>query len=381
MRSGRADVAGRPRVLTIVGTRPELIKLSSVIPALDRATDHVLVHTGQNYDRELNQVFFEELEIRPPDHVLDCARPSAVATIAAVLVEVDGVLEAERPDAVLIYGDTNSAMAAISVKKRQIPLFHMEAGNRCFDQRVPEELNRKIVDHLSDVNMTISEHARRYLIAEGSPPERVVRVGSSMPEVLERFSAQIEGSRVLEELDLSARGYFLASVHREENVDRENRLREIVEALRELHRKHHLPVIVSTHPRTLERLRTFGFDLEEEGLRFLKPLGFFAYVKLQQEARCVLSDSGTITEEAAILGFPAVTLRDAHERPEGTDAGVLIKAPIQRDAIAHAVEVMMTLERPGNPVPDYQPSRVSDTVVAVILSHIDYVNRVVWQRH
>lgn len=371
-------MTGRPRVMTIVGTRPELIKLSLVIKALDQATDHILVHTGQNFDYELNEVFFKELEIRKPNYFLGCAKPSAVETIASVLVEVDRTLEIEKPDAVLIYGDTNTALAVIPAKKRQVPVFHMEAGNRCFDQRVPEELNRKMVDHLSDVNMTITEHARRYLLAEGLPPDRVFKIGSNMPEVLKKFSTQIESSDALSKLGLTKNQYFLVSTHREENVDRPERLTEIVEALRFLQKKYSVPVIISTHPRTRKKLD--AFDIDQKDLQFMKPLGFFDYIKLQKNAKCVISDSGTITEEAAILKFPAVTLRDAHERPEGTDVGVLIKAPIQRAAIVNAVDVTVARNLSRDSVEDYSFLHVADTVVAIILSNIDYVNRIVWKK-
>lgn len=369
---------GRPKVVTIVGTRPELIKLCLVIRALDKTVDHVLVHTGQNFDYELNEVFFKELEIRKPDYFLGCAKATAIETIASVLVEVDRTLETERPDAVLIYGDTNSAMSAIPAKKRQIPVFHMEAGNRCFDQRVPEELNRKIVDHLSDVNMTITEHARRNLLSEGLPSDRTFKIGSNMPEVLGHFHKSIESSQVLANLGLKASEYFVVSAHREENVDREDRLSEILEALKLLQKKYSIPVIVSTHPRTRKRLEKFQID--QGDLRFLKPLGFFDYVKLQKNARCVISDSGTITEESAALRFPAVTLRDAHERPEGTEVGVLIKAPIKKDSIVHAVDVTLARSPDRDPVSDYTPLHVADTVVAIILSNIDVVNRIVWRR-
>jgi UDP-N-acetylglucosamine 2-epimerase len=370
----------KPRILTVVGTRPELIKLSLVIKALDRATNHILVHTGQNFDYELNEVFFKDLGIRKPDHFLNCARASAVETIGTVMMEVDKVLEIERPDAVVIYGDTNSALSAIPAKKRQIPIFHLEAGNRSFDQRVPEELNRKIVDHLSDINMTITEHARRYLLSEGLPPERVMKIGSCMPEIFEKFRPQIDSSAALETLGLKRGEYFLVSTHREENVDRAERLGEIVAALRELHKKYKIPVIVSTHPRTRKRLEAFDIDLQQDGLTFMKPLGFFDYVKLQMNAKCVLSDSGTITEESAILHFPAITLRDAHERPEGTEVGVLIKAPIRKDAIINAVDVTLSRTTQPDDVPDYAFKNVSETALAVILSNIDYVNRVVWRK-
>jgi len=373
-------IARKPKVMTIVGTRPELIKLCLVIRALDQVADHILVHTGQNFDYELNEVFFKELEIRKPDYFLGCAKPTPVETIASVMVEVDKALEKEKPDAVLIYGDTNSALAVIPAKKRKIPVFHMEAGNRCFDQRVPEELNRKVVDHLSDINMTITEHARRYLADEGIPPERIIKTGSCMPEVVEHFQSEIEKSAIIKKLGLKPGQYFVASAHREENVDRPERLNEIVNSLLDLHKKYDLPVVISTHPRTRKRLEAFGVDLEHEGLSFLKPLGFFDYVKLQRNAKCVLSDSGTITEEAAILGFPAVTLRDAHERPEGTDVGVLTKAPVKREAILNAVEFTLTRSTERDPVGDYRALRVSETVVAAILSNIDYVNRVIWQK-
>jgi len=373
-------MARKPRVFTLVGTRPELIKLSLVIKALDRATDHVLVHTGQNFDFELNEVFFQELEIRKPNHFLNCARPSAVETIASVLVESDKLFEREKPDAILIYGDTNSALAAITAKKRQIPVFHMEAGNRCFDQRVPEELNRKVVDHLSDINMTITEHARRYLLAEGLPADRVFKIGSCMPEILTQFADKIAKMRTLERLNLKPQEYFVVSVHREENVDQEHRLNEILAALKEIRQQYDRPVIVSTHPRTRKRLEAFGIDLEKQGLTFMKPLGFFDYVQLQKNAKCVISDSGTITEEAAVLHLPAITLRDAYERPEGTDVGVLIKAPIQKDAIINAVEATIQRGDRVDEVADYLFRNVSETALAVILSNIDVVNRVVWRK-
>lgn len=368
-------MAKKPRVLTIVGTRPELIKMCLVIQALDRTTDHILAHTGQNYDFELNEVFFKELGIRKPDHFLSCARGTAVETIASVLVEVDKILEKEKPDAVLIYGDTNSAMAAIPTKKRQIPLFHMEAGNRCFDQRVPEELNRKVVDHLSDINMTITEHARRYLLGEGLHPERVIKVGSCMPEILEKFKSQIQSSDAVSRLGLKSGDYFVVSSHREENVDKPERLSEIVSALTMLHKQYKCPVIFSAHPRTRKKLEALGIKDDQDGITYMKPLGFFDYVKLQLQAKCVLSDSGTITEESGILGFPAITLRDAHERPEGTEVGVLIKAPIKADAIVNAVEATLTRSKRVDPVQDYTYMSVADTVVAVVLSNIDYINR------
>ena len=372
-------MAKKPRVLTLVGTRPELIKMCLVIQALDRSTEHILVHTGQNFDFELNEVFFKELGIRKPDYFLGCARLTAIETIAAVLVEADKIFDSVQPDALLIYGDTNSAMAAIPAKKRQIPVFHMEAGNRCFDQRVPEELNRKIVDHLSDINMTITEHARRYLLAEGCAPERTMKIGSCMPEVLDRFAVQIDLSDVLARLSLKPGQYFVVSAHREENVDRADRLQIILDALAELHQKYQVPIIFSTHPRTRKRFEAFGLK-EPEGVQFMKPLGFFDYIHMQKRAMCVLSDSGTITEESAILGFPAITLRDAHERPEGTEVGVLIKAPINKDAILTAVEATLARGPRVDKVADYAFSQVSETTLAIILSNIDYVNRIVWKK-
>jgi UDP-N-acetylglucosamine 2-epimerase (non-hydrolysing) len=363
----------RTKVMTIVGTRPELIKLGRVIPALDEAVEHVLVHTGQNHDFELNEVFFRDLEIRRPDHFLEVAGGTPMEAIGRVLVRVDEVLAKEEPDAVLFYGDTNSCLGVLPAKRRRIPIFHMEAGNRCFDARVPEEINRKIVDHLSDVNLPLTEHARRYLVAEGLPPERVIKSGSCMREILDFHGESIEASRVLEELHLAPRGYFLVSAHREENVDTEAHLRELLATLGALAETHDVPVIVSTHPRTRNRLEKLGEDvLSDERVRFLKPFGFFDYVKLQTQARCVLSDSGTITEESAILDFPAVTVREAHERPEGMDQGVLIMCGFRRNQVLEAVDVVVKQHaREGRVpprVPDYETTRVSELVVRVILS-------------
>lgn len=373
----------RTKVMTIVGTRPELIKLGRVIPALDEAVEHVLVHTGQNHDFELNEVFFRDLGIRKPDHFLEVAGGTPMEAIARVLVRVDEVLEQETPDAVLFYGDTNSCLGVLPAKRRRIPIFHMEAGNRCFDARVPEEINRKIVDHLSDINMPLTEHARRYLVAEGLPPEQVIKTGSCMREILDFHRQGIEGSGVLEELGLAAGEYFLVSAHREENVDTEANLRELVATLQALAASHEVPVIVSTHPRTRKRLEALeGGGLEDERVRFLKPFGFFDYVKLQMQARCVLSDSGTITEEAAILDFPAVTVREAHERPEGMDQGVLVMCGFRRNQVLEAVDVVVRQHAQEGRVPprvaDYETVRVSEQVVRVILSYVDYVRRAVW---
>ncbi len=370
------------KIMTVVGTRPELVKMSLVIERLDRLTRHVLVHTGQNHDYELNQVFFADLGIRRPDHFLAAAGGSAIATIARVLTTVDAVIEQECPDAVLIYGDTNSGLAVIAAKRRKIPVFHMEAGNRCFDQRVPEELNRKVIDHLSDVNMTLTEHARRYLLAEGLPPELVFKVGSHMAEVLDRFRDRIEASDVLARLGLVRQRYFLVSAHREENVDSKTRLVALLACLQSLAAEYGWPVIVSTHPRTRKQLDEEVVAGLSPLIRFLPPFGFHDYIHLQLHAWCVLSDSGTLTEEAALLDLPAVTLRDAHERPEGMDAGILVMASLQPDRVLDAIRCVrdgLGARRAGR-VPDYEAGAVSAKVVRIVLSYIDYVNRTVWSK-
>jgi UDP-N-acetylglucosamine 2-epimerase (non-hydrolysing) len=375
----------RLKVMTLVGTRPELIKLSRVIAALERHTDHVLVHSGQNYDYELNEIFFKQLEIRKPDYMLGVGGKAVAQSIADVIVKSDEVMEKEKPEALLIYGDTNSCLCVIPAKRRKIPIFHMEAGNRCFDQRVPEELNRKIVDHLSDINMPLTEHARRYLLAEGLRPETVIKTGSTMKEVLDHYAPAIQASRALEELGLAPGGYFLVSMHREENVDAEARLAGILETLRAVARRHGKRVIVSTHPRTrarLEKLASHQGALEAEGIAFMKPFGFLDYVKLQQHAHCVISDSGTITEESSLLGFPAITLREAHERPEGMDAGTLVMSGLATHRVLQAIDVVVGRrpgERPGVPA-DYLEANVSQKVVQIIHSYVEYVNRTVWSR-
>ena len=372
------------KVMTIAGTRPEIIKLSRVIAELDRHTRHVLVHTGQNYDYELNQVFFEELGIRKPDHFLDAAGKTAADTIAAVIARTDAVLEREAPDALLLLGDTNSCLAAIAAKRRKVPVFHMEAGNRCFDDRVPEEINRRIVDHISDINLPYTEHARRYLLAEGLRPETVIKTGSPMREVLEHHAADIDGSRVLQRLKLEPRGYFVVSAHREENVDSPDNLRELLASLDALVRRHRKRVIMSTHPRTRQRLAAIGKRKLPAGIEFLKPLGFFDYVRLQRDAACVLSDSGTLTEESSILAFPAVMIRQAHERPEGMDEGTLIMSGLESARVLAAVKATMAAYA-ANPRPfaiaaDYLADNVSAKVVRIILSYTDYVNRRVWSK-
>lgn len=371
------------KVMSIVGTRPELIKMCRVIALLDEQTQHILVHTGQNYDYGLNQVFFEDLDIRKPDHFLEAAGGSAIDTIAEVLKRSDVVMEQEQPDAVLIYGDTNSGLAVIAAKRRKIPVFHMEAGNRCFDQRVPEELNRKVIDHLSDINMTLTEHARRYLVAEGLPPELTFNVGSHMHEVLEHFRPRYEASDVLARLNLTERQFFVVSSHREENVDSERNLADLLDSLKGLAETYDWPVIVSTHPRTRKRLEALGETELDQRIRFLPPFGFHDYIKLQMTAACVVSDSGTITEESSLLGFPAVTIRQAHERPEGMDEGTLVMCGLTRESVLDSVRFVMRAHASGltpQPVGDYVAGPVSRKVVAIVLSYIDYVNRTVWRK-
>lgn len=372
------------KVMTLVGTRPELIKMSRVIAELDRHVDHVLVHSGQNYDYELNQVFFDDLEIRKPDHFLDAAGETAAQTIAEVIAKADTVFERERPDALLLYGDTNTCLAVIAAKRRKIPVFHMEAGNRCFDQRVPEELNRKVLDHLSDINLVLTEHARRYLIAEGIRPETIIKTGSHMREVLDHYMPKIQASDVLARMGLEKGRYFIVSAHREENVDTPENLTDLVQTLNALAQHYELPVIVSTHPRTQKRLDALNLTKMDRRIQFLKPFGFCDYVRLQMEALCVVSDSGTITEEASLLNLPAVTIRNAHERPEGMDVGTLIMAGLKKEHVLDAVRVIVAQHgesrRVMAPVEDYEAQSVSKKVLRVVLSYTDYVNRTVWRK-
>lgn len=373
------------KVMTLVGTRPELIKMSRVIAELDRQVNHVLVHSGQNYDYELNQVFFDDLEIRKPDHFLGAIGETAAQTIAEVIAKADAVFELERPDALLLYGDTNTCLAVIAAKRRKIPVFHMEAGNRCFDQRVPEELNRKVLDHLSDINLVLTEHARRYLLAEGIRPETIIKTGSHMHEVLEYYMPKIEQSDVLRREGLETGKFFIVSAHREENVDTPENLRDLLKTLRSLADEYGYPVVVSTHPRTRKRLAALGESLEHPLLRFVKPFGLLDYIKLQMAAFCVLSDSGTITEEASLLNLPAVTLRNAHERPEGMDEGTLIMSGLKSDSVLAAVRVITRQHQFGKRtiplVPDYAGGAVSLQVVRVVLSYTEYVNRTVWRKY
>ncbi|HEY2463005.1 MAG TPA: UDP-N-acetylglucosamine 2-epimerase (non-hydrolyzing) [Steroidobacteraceae bacterium] len=372
------------KVMTIVGTRPELIKMSRVIAELEKHTQHLLLHTGQNFDHELNQVFFDDLELRKPDYFLDAAGSNAAQTIARVIEKSDEVIAAEQPDAILLYGDTNSCLSILSAKRRKVPVFHFEAGNRCFDQRVPEELNRKVVDHLADINLVLTEHARRYLIAEGIRPETIIKTGSHMREVLDYYLPRIRRSDVLERLKLAPRQYFVVSAHREENVDSPAVLAGLLDALNGLVEEYGFPVIVSTHPRTFKQLQTQNRSNLSDKIGFTKPFGFLDYVQLQLQAFCVLSDSGTITEESSLLNFPAVTVRNTHERPEGMDVGTLIMSDLKRDRILAAVRAVTQQTAEGRrvvlPVADYENPFVSHQVVRVVMSYVDYVNRTVWSK-
>lgn len=371
------------RVMTIIGTRPEIIRLSRVIARLDRHCDHILVHTGQNYDYELNGVFFSDLGVRRPDHFLEAARETAAETIGQVIAAADRVLAEVQPDAVLVLGDTNSSLAVIAAKRRKIPIFHMEAGNRCFDLRVPEEINRRIVDHTADVNLTYSVIAREYLLREGLSPDLVIRTGSPMAEVLAHYRPQIDSSDVLERLGLRPNGFYLVSVHREENVDSPRNLDRFVELLNRLAADHRLPVIVSTHPRTQKRIDTSGATFDPL-VRLMRPLGFHDYVSLQQSAMAVLSDSGTITEESSILNFPALNLRESFERPEGMEEAAVMLVGLDASRVMQALAILAEQKRGSERglriVADYEVDNVSEKVLRIIYSYTDYVNRVVWKR-
>ena len=371
------------KVMTIVGTRPELIKMSRVISEFDKHTNHILVHTGQNYDYELNQLFFDDLGIRKPDYFLEAVGENAAQTIGRMIEKSDAVMEKEAPDAVLLYGDTNSCLTVIAAKRRKIPVFHMEAGNRCFDERVPEELNRKVLDHLSDINFVLTEHARRYLIAEGIRQETIIKTGSHMKEVLDFYMPQIMQSNILSHLKLESGKYFLVSAHREENVDTPENLIDLVETLNAIAIKYNYPVIVSTHPRTRKRLDDLKLTQLEANIQLLKPFGFNNYIKLQKDALCVISDSGTITEEASILNLPAITIRNAHERPEGMDVGTLIMSGLKKERVLEAIEITISQYikdiRITSPVPDYESSiSVSKQILRAVVSYVDYINRTVW---
>lgn len=373
------------KVMTIVGTRPEIIKLSRVIAELEKYTEHILVHSGQNYDYELNEVFFQEMGIKKPDYFLNAAGENPAETIGNVIITSDKLLDEVKPDAILLYGDTNSCLSVISAKRRKVPVFHMEAGNRCFDQRVPEEINRKVVDQLSDINMTLTEHARRYLIAEGVRPETVIKTGSSMLEVLEFHKRDIDNSDVLKRLNLTEKDFFIVSTHREENVDSEQNFSDLLKSLNKIAEVYRKRIIVSTHPRTRNKLEAMEDKEFNPLIEFMKPLGFFDYIALQKNAYCAISDSGTITEEAAILGFPAITIRQAHERPEGMDEGTLIMSGLKSDDILNAIEIVTKQWEENHDVvhlvEDYKSDNVSKKVVRIIVSYIDYINRTVWKEY
>ena len=372
------------KVMSVVGTRPEIIRLSRVFAKLDEHCEHTLVHTGQNYDYELNQVFFEDLGIRKPDYFLDAAGKNVAETIGQVIIKVDQIIESVNPEAILILGDTNSCLAAIPAKRRKVPIFHMEAGNRCFDQRVPEETNRKIVDHTADINMPYSTIARDYLIAEGIPADRVVKTGSPMYEVLTHYMDEIDSSKILESLDIESGKFFVVSAHREENVDVPSQLLKLANSLNSIADYYCLPVIVSTHPRTQKRINDQGIQFHEN-IKLLKPLGFHDYNHLQKNAKAVLSDSGTINEESSIMNFPALNIREAHERPEGMEEAAVMMVGLDSIRIMQALRILE--QQPSGKkrllrrVDDYSVPNVSDKVVRIIHSYTDYVNRVVWKKY
>jgi UDP-N-acetylglucosamine 2-epimerase (non-hydrolysing) len=374
------------KVMTVVGTRPEIIRLSRVLARLDEYCEHVLVHTGQNYDYELNQVFFDDLGIRKPDFFLDCAThsTSAANTIGNLITAVDGVLNEVKPDAVLVLGDTNSCLSVIPAKRRKIPIFHMEAGNRCFDQRVPEETNRRIVDHTADINLTYSSIARDYLLREGLPPDQIIKTGSPMYEVLLHYRPQIESSDVLKRLKLVSEKYFLVSAHREENVESDESFEKLVKVLNAVAQDHGLPVVVSTHPRTQKRVDATSAKFHPL-VQLMKPLGFHDYVHLQMNAKAVLSDSGTLTEESSILNFPALNLREAHERPEGMEEAAVMMVGLEVERVSQGLVILQTqargIDRELRLVADYSIPNVSHKVVRIIHSYTDYVNRVVWKKY
>jgi UDP-N-acetylglucosamine 2-epimerase (non-hydrolysing) len=371
-------------VMTIVGTRPEIIKLSQVMKELDRHVEHTIVHSGQNYDYELNELFFEQLGIRKPDVFLEAVKGTPIETIGDIITKADKVFEEFKPDALLIYGDTNSCLSVIPAKRRKIPIFHMEAGNRCFDQRVPEEINRKIIDHLSDINLPLSEQARGYLIAEGIKPETVIKTGSPMLEVLNANMDKIKKNDILKKEKLEPENYIVMSIHREENLDSPKNFNDLLESIEELTKSYNMLIIVSTHPRTRKKLDDIEFEKKNPLVRFSKPFGFHEYNHLQMNAFCVISDSGTIAEEGSILNLPAVTIRQAHERPEGMDETTVIMSGLSKQRVIQAVEVATKhhkqKKRLIKPVSDYEVDNVSKKIVRIIISYVDYVNRTVWYK-
>lgn len=372
------------KVCTVVGTRPEIIRLSRVMAALDDYCDHIIIHTGQNYDYELNQIFFDDLELRKPDYFLNAAGSNGAETIGNVVIAVDKLLAEKNPDAMLVLGDTNSCMAAIAAKRRKIPIFHMEAGNRCFDMRVPEEINRKIVDHTADINLTYSSIAREYLLREGLPPDMIIKTGSPMFEVLSHYRQKIDSSDILSELDLDAGQYFLVSAHREENIDSDVNFGNLVDTLNSIAEVYELPIVVSTHPRTQKRIDAFGSSFNHN-IRLLKPLGFTDYNMLQLMAKATLSDSGTINEESSIMNFPALNIRQAHERPEGMEEAAVMMVGLESERVMQGLKLLENQSvgdaRLLNQVQDYSMPNVSEKVVRIIHSYVDYINRTIWKKY
>ena len=372
------------KIMTIIGTRPEVIRLSRIIVTLDKNCDHCLLHTGQNFDYELNQIFFEQMQIRKPDIFLEVNGKTAAETIAQIISKIDIVLNEQKPDAVLILGDTNSALASIAVKRRHIPIFHLEAGNRSFDQRIPEEINRKIVDHISDINLTYSSIAREYLLREGFPPDQVIKVGSPILEVLEYYLPKINSSDILKKLNLTEKKYFIISAHREENIDSDQQFNKLVVIINLIAQRYNIDVIISTHPRTQKKIDEKNIKFNSN-VRLLKPLGYFDYVNLQINAKAVLSDSGTITEESSVLNFPALNIREAHERPEGMEEGSVMMTGLEKDRVIECLDILenqkVFKDRSLQIVSDYNVKNVSDKVLRIIFSYTDYVNRVVWKKY
>lgn len=369
------------KIMTIVGTRPELIKLSRVISEIDSHSKHVLVHTGQNYNNELNKVFFKDLEIRDPDYYLEAAGKTAIETIGQILISVEKIILKEKPSAVLIYGDTNSCMSALVAKRHQVPIFHMEAGNRSFDDRVPEEINRRVIDHISDINMPLTEHARRYLINEGIRSETIIKIGSCMQEVLNFYMPKIEKSKILNTLKLNKNEYFLVSAHREENVDIESRLISLMESLNKVVEKYKKTIIFSVHPRTKKRLNKIKNLKIKKEIKFIKAVGFLDFIKLQKHAKCILSDSGTISEESSLLGLRSIMLRQAHERPEGMDEAVTVMSDLDSNSILSSIKIILNQNYNMKIVPDYEGGDVSQKVIRTISSYTSYVNRTVWKKN